>query len=114
MAAVFRIKFSKLVVFYLPFIHKYIYIHTVPIRKKSKGAYCEGKSIPGLAKIRKWKHTDRNEHISEAGDPQRSEAQDEDYVLGKLLKKSLLNGAMKHDTIVDACEFGLSATSHAR
>lgn len=57
--------------------------------------------------MRKWKYTEKTKESKQSGEENstRTETEDEDYVLGKLLKKSLVNGAMKHDTIVDACEF---------
>lgn len=66
-----------------------------------KGAKCEGKSIPGLAKVRKYKYAQKDEAPSTEAE---TEIDSEEYILGKLLKKSLVNGAMKHDTIVDACK----------
>jgi len=67
------------------------------------GAKCEGKRIPGLAKVRKWKYAEKESEIPESKET--ADNMDEEYILGKLLNKSLLNGAMKHDTIVDACEY---------
>lgn len=77
--------------------------------KKKKGAKCEGTVIPGLAKVRKLRrsYTQQDEAPSnkEAATSSHSEVQDEEYILGRLLKKSLVNGAMVHDTIVDACKW---------
>ena len=91
-----------------------LYLETVN-KRKATGARCEGKSIPGLAKIRKWKYSEKEKDLQTTGvdksSLKRSEVEDEDYVLGKLLKKSLVNGAMKHDTIVDACE--LNSLDHS-
>lgn len=67
------------------------------------GAKCEGVVVPGLAKVRKYKMANKDPDASD-GEEKKSEMDDEEYILGKLLKKSVLNGAMKHDTIVDACE----------
>lgn len=71
--------------------------------KPSKSAKCEGKAIPGLSKVRKWKYADKDKKQADETPSLTTEAEDEEYILGMLLKKSLVNGAMKHDTIVDAC-----------
>ena len=67
-----------------------------------KGVKCEGKAIPGLAKVRKYRHAKKEKDVAKETAGQ---VDDEEYILGKLLKKSLVNGAMRHDTIVDACKF---------
>lgn len=71
------------------------------------GVKCEGRMIPGLAKVRKFKQAKSDNSKDQGEDKstrQNTEIDDEEYILSKLLKKSLLNGAMKHDTIVDACK----------
>lgn len=74
-------------------------------RKKVKSVKCEGTLIPGLAKVRKFRSSHADDVLStRESSTGNTEREDEEYILGKLLKKSLVNGAMKHDTIVDACE----------
>ena len=83
------------------FLFYHFFVLSVVRKKKVKSVKCEGERIPGLAKVRKYRYA----HKEEIAATPRSEVEDEEYILGRLLKKSLVNGAMKHDTIVDACKY---------